>query len=441
MSVCTPTQADIRSLCSEQERSASPIAGSWNTVVISPGVPVTANTSYHIAILGTGGLVKFRDVSGGSHSESSSQSNLTSLPTTWSSGSSWPSGPLSAYGSGTSNGTGGGAGGVQIGISPSVATVNQGATQQFTASVTGTTNTAVKWTLSSGSGTISTSGLFKAPSLQESDVIRVQSQADTTKTATASVTVPPVGIKIAPSSATVSPNAKQQFTATVSGTVNTAVRWSAAGKGTVDQSGLFTAPSTSETDTVTATALASPSPSATANVSVQTVSSNACGNTLNWTNSTCQQPAAGTLNTAVVNRVNDPKAWTIVSRHGEYSQSESECNVPGAVSVANGALTIKTTAASATCGDFDPSTGARCSGRGSPCPGTFPYTTGDVQWNTFNFKYGVVVFRAKFPTYQTVTWPAIWMLGSNCQNSNKYTGDTGSGWLPEHRSIWIQRNR
>jgi beta-glucanase (GH16 family) len=132
----------------------------------------------------------------------------------------------------------------------------------------------------------------------------------------------------------------------------------------------------------------------------------------------------------MVNGVNDPNAWTIVSRHGEYSQSESECNVPGAVSVARGALTIKTTAVSATCGDFDPVSGARCSGLGSPCPGTFSYTTGDVQWNRFSFKYGVVVFRARFPVYQTVTWPAIWMLGTNCQNSNKYTGDTGKNGCP-----------
>ena len=234
----------------------SPIAGSWNAAVISPAVQVTANTSYHVAILGTGGVVQFRDVSGGTHSESSQQSNLTSLPGTWSSGSTWPSGPLSAYGSGTS----GGAGGVQIGITRVWATVNEGATQQFAASVTGTTNTAVNWTVTSGSGTMSSSGLFKAPNLQESDVIRAQSQADTTKTASASVTVPPVGIQIAPTSATVSPNAKRQFSANVSGTVNTALKWSEAGKGTVDQSGLFTAPSTSETDTVTATALASPSP-------------------------------------------------------------------------------------------------------------------------------------------------------------------------------------
>jgi hypothetical protein len=406
---------------------ATPVAGSWNTVAISPVVPVVANTSYHIAILGTGGTVQFHDVAGGAHSESSGQSSLTALPATWTTGSSWPSGPLSAYGAGTGGGAGGG---VQISISPSVATVRQGAAQQFTAIVTGTTNTAVNWAVTSGSGSISPLGVFTAPKLQESDVVLARSQADTTKTAAASVTIPAVGIQIAPSSASISPNGTQQFTASVSGTVNTAVKWSATGKGTVNQSGLFTAPATNESDTVTATAVALPNPSATASIAVQTVSSTACGNTLNWTSSVCQQLAVGALNTAVVNGVNVPNAWTVVSRHGEYAQSENECNVPGAVAVANGVLTIKTTAASATCGDFNPTTGARCSGIGSPCPGTFPYTSGDVQWNTFSFKYGVVVFRAQFPTYPSGTWPAVWMLGTNCQDSNKYMGDTGDDGCP-----------
>src|SRR4029077_1378069 len=46
-------------------------------------------------------------------------------------------------------------------------------------------------------------------------------------------------------------------------------------------------------------------------------------------------------------------AWTIVKRHGEYAQGETECNVPEAARVANNLLTITTTARSATCGDFN----------------------------------------------------------------------------------------
>jgi len=38
--------------------------------------------------------------------------------------------------------------------------------------------------------------------------------------------------------------------------------------------------------------------------------------------------------------------------------------------------------------------------------------------------------RAKFPASSTVTWPAIWLLGANCQNTNPYTADTGYSTCP-----------
>src|SRR5579862_7542827 len=148
---------------------AAPTAGQWNTVNLSPAVQLTAGTAYHIALLGTGGLIQYRDTSNGTYSETSSQSNLASLPDVWSSGSSWTSGPLSAYGSGTATG-GSASGAVQISISPSSADVNQGDTQQFTATVAGLSNTAVNWSVTSGTGTVSTSGLFTAPNRQETDI-------------------------------------------------------------------------------------------------------------------------------------------------------------------------------------------------------------------------------------------------------------------------------
>ena len=33
-------------------------------------------------------------------------------------------------------------------------------------------------------------------------------------------------------------------------------------------------------------------------------------------------------------------AWTVISRHGEYAQNETECNVPQEVTVGNGMLDI-----------------------------------------------------------------------------------------------------
>jgi hypothetical protein len=52
---------------------------------------------------------------------------------------------------------------VSITMSPTTATVGFGAQQQFTATVSGTTNTAVTWSLSAQVGSISSSGLYTAP--------------------------------------------------------------------------------------------------------------------------------------------------------------------------------------------------------------------------------------------------------------------------------------
>src|SRR5689334_4609438 len=81
-----------------QGTSSAPRSGTWNTVSISP-VGVIAGTRYWIAVLGTSGPLQFRDSVGGCSSESSAQSNLTALPARWSSGASWSTCRLSAYGS------------------------------------------------------------------------------------------------------------------------------------------------------------------------------------------------------------------------------------------------------------------------------------------------------------------------------------------------------
>jgi hypothetical protein len=117
-------------------------------------------------------------------------------------------------------------------------------------------------------------------------------------------------------------------------------------------------------------------------------------------------------------------AWTVISRHGEYAQAETECNIPQQVSVANSLLTITTAMGPATCGDFNIDGSVR-----TP-PASWPYITGDIQWTSLNFTYGTVTIRGKMPTQSTQLWPAFWLLGSNCQNTNKFSGDTGFGGCP-----------
>ena len=78
----------------------SPTPGAWATLPLS--APVTAGTTYWIALLGTGsGNIYFRDRANGSCvAEASSQTTLTTLPATWTSGARYADCPVSAYGSG-----------------------------------------------------------------------------------------------------------------------------------------------------------------------------------------------------------------------------------------------------------------------------------------------------------------------------------------------------
>jgi beta-glucanase (GH16 family) len=41
-----------------------------------------------------------------------------------------------------------------------------------------------------------------------------------------------------------------------------------------------------------------------------------------------------------------------------------------------------------------------------------------------------VTARAKFPPKASGTWPAIWLLGANCQNTNPHTADVGYDSCP-----------
>jgi len=88
----------------------------------------------------------------------------------------------------------GGSGTVGVTVAPAITTVASSKTVQFTASVTGTSNTAVTWTATFG--TISSSGLYTAPSVtaDKSATVTATSAADTTKSGTASLTITPANV-------------------------------------------------------------------------------------------------------------------------------------------------------------------------------------------------------------------------------------------------------
>ena len=84
-----------------------------------------------------------------------------------------------------------GSGGVSVSLTPTGVTLSSGGTQQFTATVTGTSNTAVTWTASAGS--VNANGFYTAPVVQSTAqaTVTATSQADSTKSATAAVTINP----------------------------------------------------------------------------------------------------------------------------------------------------------------------------------------------------------------------------------------------------------
>jgi hypothetical protein len=83
----------------------------------------------------------------------------------------------------------GASGAVSVSISPSSASLLSGQTQQFTATVTGSTNTAVTW--SAAPGSIAILGLYTAPLVltNTNAVVTATSVADPSKSASATVTV------------------------------------------------------------------------------------------------------------------------------------------------------------------------------------------------------------------------------------------------------------
>ncbi len=80
---------------------------------------------------------------------------------------------------------------VAVSISPPSATLQTGGSQQFLATVTGTSNTSVNWTVQEGTagGSVSTSGLYTAPGTAGTYHVVATSVADASKSAEATVTV------------------------------------------------------------------------------------------------------------------------------------------------------------------------------------------------------------------------------------------------------------
>ena len=179
-------------------------------------------------------------------------------------------------------------------INPPSANVALGQTQQFLASVSGSTNTTVIWTVNgltggdATTGTISSSGLFTAPqSLPNpaSVTVTAASQVAPQSRASAVVTLTDdLQVSVSPETASVATGAAQVFSATVSnaGNLPTTVTWSvngiSGGNPTVGfilsnggDSAVYTAPAAVPSPpnvTIAATSTADPAKSGMATVTI-----------------------------------------------------------------------------------------------------------------------------------------------------------------------------
>ena len=169
-----------------------------------------------------------------------------------------------------------------VALSPASASPAVNGRVQFTATVQGTTTDhAVTW--SATIGTVTSTGLYTAPTTAGTGVVTATSVADPTRSASAPVTVtaapgsnpnppPPdpavTSVTISPASAKSATSGTLSFTASVQGsTSNKSVTWKAS-LGSITPSGLFTAPASAGTATVSATSVADTTKSASAVVTV-----------------------------------------------------------------------------------------------------------------------------------------------------------------------------
>ena len=148
---------------------------------------------------------------------------------------------------------------ISVSVAPAAVTVPLSNSQAFVATVVGTVNTAVSWSINNivggdaSVGTITAAGVYTAPAAMPASstvTVRANSAASPGTIGQASVTLlAPMTVTVSPPAATVALGKTQPFVSTVTGNANTAVTWSvngvnggSAAVGTITSAGLYTAP-------------------------------------------------------------------------------------------------------------------------------------------------------------------------------------------------------
>ncbi|WP_285727237.1 hypothetical protein, partial [Geothrix rubra] len=188
-------------------------------------------------------------------------------------------------------------GGIAVAVNPSSSRIGPGDTLSLTATVTGTTDTSVTWSVdgfqdgNATVGTLTGSGstvTYTAPAAAGTHSVTATSNADSTKKASAAITIQAgVLVTVTPGSATLNSAATLTLTAAVTGTTNTAVTWTVDGVpngsttvgalAVTGNSAVYTAPLASGAHTVTATSVADPTQSGSSTLTVQAATTSVTG--------------------------------------------------------------------------------------------------------------------------------------------------------------------
>jgi hypothetical protein len=162
---------------------------------------------------------------------------------------------------------------VKVFINPPTVDMGVGESFGFSGSASGTVNPAVSWTIQEGAagGTITSTGVYTAPTTFGTFHVVATSQWDTSKTAIAPVMVEPVSVRTFPSTDVLGPAGVRTFTAMVTGTLNKAVTWTVlegSAGGSITQTGDYTAPGVTGSFHLVATSVKDTTQSASSPVTI-----------------------------------------------------------------------------------------------------------------------------------------------------------------------------
>ncbi len=396
----------------------SPTAAAWDTVKVTPAT-ITAGNKYWIAVLAKHGTLYFRDGSASSClSESSSRTKLGSLPSTWTSGPTWSTCPISAYVAGTAS--------IPAPISTAPPQITGTAAQGDTLTTssgswsyepTGYTYVWRDCDISGGNCTSIAGASASSYTLASSDVGHTIIAVVTATNAG--------GFASSVSSATAlvetsTPGAPVNIGGpVVTGTVAVGQKLTVSdGQWTPAPTGFSYQWQDCATDGTGCSNIAS------AMSSTYAVGSADSGHTVTAVVTAHNANGASSASASPVPLVDEfngsgvqTSLWTVMNQQGDTTNGELECYLPSRVGESGGFLTETLTAHSVTCPAGTPNS-----------KNPLPYESGAVQMKSVSFSYGTVAVRAKMGSGSNA-WPAIWLLGGACQQPNWLTAPGfGCSW-------------